>query len=282
MYYEKPNATAPRGLVAMAPASWSDDPAFVDALMGALTENPIIQPVTTSGLFSTLPTSSCRTGCRLNPATGPSTLPVGAIRNQRSQVSGFTAAAPSAVAVSSQLGDLVLAGESAALRPNQQSAVLRNAGAAVNAQLAQLVVAGDPITLTSRRGTVQVTIISYAQYPVVTLLTLTSDKLLFPGGTTQWTSTTITLIGRGHTNIVPVTVQARTSGTSKVTIVLRSPDGGLTLSSGQVSVRSTATSLVGVLLSIGAVLVLLAWWIRTSRKRRAPMADELEPAAEDG
>ncbi len=42
------------------------------------------------------------------------------------------------------------------------------------------------------------------------------------------------------------------------------------------TVRSTATSLVGILLSIGAVVVLLAWWIRTSRKRRAPGAGDLE------
>jgi hypothetical protein len=52
-------------------------------------------------------------------------------------------------------------------------------------------------------------------------------------------------------------------------VVIRSPMGGLTLSTGQVSVRSTATSLVGILLSLGAVLVLAAWWVRTSRKRRA-------------
>jgi hypothetical protein len=150
----------------------------------------------------------------------------------------------------------------------------------MDAQLAQLVVAGDPVTLTSAQGTIQVTVISYAHYPVTTAMTLTSDKLLFPGGTTQWTHTT-TLIGSGHTNIVPVTVRARASGTSKVTIVLRSPTGGLTLSSGQVNVRSTATSLVGILLSLGAVAVLLAWWIRTSRKRRSGRAGgtaEPEPA----
>jgi hypothetical protein len=43
----------------------------------------------------------------------------------------------------------------------------------------------------------------------------------------------------------------------------------VTLSSGQVSVRSTATSVVGVVLSLGAVAVLLVWWLRTSRKRRS-------------
>jgi hypothetical protein len=40
------------------------------------------------------------------------------------------------------------------------------------------------------------------------------------------------------------------------------------LSSGEVVVRSTATSIVGIVLSVGAVVVLAVWWIRTSRKRR--------------
>jgi hypothetical protein len=203
---------------------------------------------------------------------------VAAVRNQRQRVNGFASAAPSATSVTTQLGDLVLAAESELLRPGQQSAVLRNAGAAVDAQLAQLVVAGDPVTLTSPRGTVQVTVISYAHYPVTASLTLTSDKLLFPNGTSEWTfhwtrADPLIGSGSGHINIVPVTVQARASGTSRVTVVIRSPVGGLTLSTGQVSVRSTATSLVGILLSLGAVLVLAVWWVRTSRKRRAGRRD---------
>jgi len=268
IYYERPNDSSPRALVALAPAGWPDDPAFVDALLGSLADSPIVEPVTTSDLFANLPVASCRNGCRLGPAGGPGGLPVAAIHSQRLRLDGFDAAAPSARTESTGLGDVVLAGESETLRPGQQAEVLQNAGAAVDAQLAQLVVAGDPVTLTSARGTIQVTVISYAHYPVTATMTLTSDKLLFPGGTTQWTHGT-TLIGSGHTNIVPVTVQARASGTSKITIVLRSPTGGLTLSSGQVSVRSTATSLVGILLSLGAVAVLVAWWIRTSRKRRS-------------
>ena len=46
-----------------------------------------------------------------------------------------------------------------------------------------------------------------------------------------------------------VNVQARASGQFKVAMVLRSPVGGMVLSSGQVSVRSTATSVVGIVLS---------------------------------
>jgi hypothetical protein len=61
----------------------------------------------------------------------------------------------------------------------------------------------------------------------------------------------------------------------------------VTLSSGQVSVRSTAASVVGVVLSLGAVAVLLVWWFRTSRKRRAERrrqdaGDRAEDGVDDG
>lgn len=114
--------------------------------------------------------------------------------------------------------------------------------------------------------------VSSAPYPVTGTLTLTSDKLLFPNGTTQW-SEGATLLpggsGSAHTTVVPVTVRTRASGLFRVGIAFASPDRDLLLSSGQVSVRSTATSVVGIVLSLGAVLVLVAWWLRTSRKRRA-------------
>ncbi len=111
------------------------------------------------------------------------------------------------------------------------------------------------------------TIQSGATYPVTASLTLSSDKLLFANGTTQWT-TPMTLLPL-HANVIYVTVQTRAPGLFKVSVTLHSPAGGLLLSSGEVTVRSTASSVVGVLLSVGAVAVLLAWWIRTSRKRRA-------------
>jgi hypothetical protein len=278
IYYEKPNDPTPRAVVAVAPNDWSANPSFVDALLGALAVNPIIEPVTTTALFGTFAgPATCRSGCRLLSSNGGSGLPVTAIRTQRQRIDGFSSATtgPSARSVGSQLGDLVLAGESEALRPSQQAGVLENTASALDAQLAQLQVAGDrTITLTSQQGTLPITIVSNTSYPVSAVVTLTSDKLLFPNGTTQWTQRVSLQLPN---NVVDVKVRARASGLFKVDVVLRSPDGGLELSSGEVDVRSTATSVVGVVLSLGAVAVLLVWWFRTSRKRRAlRRADELE------
>jgi hypothetical protein len=101
--------------------------------------------------------------------------------------------------------------------------------------------------------------------------------LLFADGTTSWTQAA-TVLGT-HTNVIYVNVQTRTSGQFKVEISLHSPTGGLELSAGEVSVRSTATSVVGVILSVGALVVLAVWWFRTSRRRRAlRRQDDGEPA----
>jgi hypothetical protein len=269
IYYEKPNDTTPRGVVVVAPNDWTASPAFVSTLLGALAGNPIIEPVTTNGLFATFPTpTACRSGCRLLPSGGGTGVPVSSIRNQRRRVGGFTAAAPTARDVSAALGDLVLVGESEQLHPSEQSRVLRNAGNALDAQLAQFAVGDQPITLTSLRASVPIiSIESSASYPVTAAVTLTSDQLLFGKHlTSQWTQL-IPL--HGHTTVYYVTVQTRGTGVSKVEVTLRSPTGGLELSSGEVEVRSTATSVVGIVLSLGAVVVLAVWWIRTSRKRRA-------------
>jgi hypothetical protein len=281
IYYEEPNDPTARGVVVAAPSSWSDNPTFVEALLGALNGNPFIQSVTLDQLFSRLTTDTgCRPQCRLTGGAGASGLPVGAIRSQRGRIEQFTAATTGPVArnVSTELGDLVLSAESEDLRAGQQSAVLHSAGAALDAQLSQLVVSGDrTITLTSQRGRVPVTIVSSAPYPVQGDLTLTSDKLLFADGTTSWTQAA-TVLGT-HTNVIYVNVQTRTSGQFKVEISLHSPTGGLELSAGEVSVRSTATSVVGVILSVGALVVLAVWWFRTSRRRRAlRRQDDGEPA----
>lgn len=270
IYYEQPNDDAPRAVVAMPPRGWTDDPAFVAALLGSLVGNPIIQPVTTNQLFDTFPNATvCHVGCRPATAGGPD-LPVGAIDTQREHIDSFAAAAPTARSVIVPLSDLVLAGESELLGPAQQSAVLHNADTALDAQLSQLQIAnGQSITLTSPNGTLPIDIVSSAPYPVRAVLTVASDKLLFANGVTGWTKTTTIVPGHSHSNLFYVAVRARTSGVFTVPITLTSPTGVLRLASGQIVVRSTATSIVGIILSIGAVTVLAAWWVRTSRKRRS-------------
>ena len=282
LYYERPNGTSPRAVLAVAPPSWTDYPAFVDALLGSLDGNPMIQASTMSQIFALFPApAACRSGCRLTGGGGTGGVPVSAIRVQRIRVNGFATSAVGMHTLAQQLGDLVLGGEAQTLRPSQQSAVVANAGAAVDAQVGQVAVEGDlTITLTASSGTIPVTVVSDASYPVSAQLVLGSDKLLFPNGETQWSKPV--LLDPGRSNVIYVKVRTRASGMFRLDVSLRSPDGTLRLASGELSVRSTSSSVVGVVLTAGAVVVLAVWWVRTSRRRKArARADEAADAVRE-
>ncbi len=273
IYFEKPNAEAARGVVVMPPSAWQARPAFVDALLGALDNSPVLAPVTVNGLLGAVPAStSCHLDCRLTGTPAGPPLPAAAVRNGRLRVNAFASSVPAGPArpVVNQLSDLVLAGESSLLRPVEQASVLAAAGRALAAQTQRLVVGGGQVTLTSQQGTLPVTITSSAPYVVQVTVTLNSDKLVFPNGATQWTRPgVVTLLPSPHTTVIDVPVRTRGSGVFPVEVVVRTPTGGLQLAAGTIDIRSTAASVVGIVLSVGAVAVLAAWWFRTSRRRRA-------------
>lgn len=69
-------------------------------------------------------------------------------------------------------------------------------------------------------------------------------------------------------NRVDLPVEVRAPGESLLRIELSSPDGLIELPGADVPVRSTAISGVGAALSVLSLLVLVAWWARTHRRRR--------------
>lgn len=272
VYFEAPNEAAPRGVVAMPPPGWSPRGTFLDSLLGGLGSDPVLQPVTVSGLFATFPAPAPCTSCRLDAAgSSGQALPAVAIRRVRRRVSSFASAlaksGSSAGKLVHRLSDLVLSSEAAGLRASDQLRLAAAAGSALDDQLAKLAVSGDQsLTLTARKARIPVTIDSAATYPVSAVLTLSSDKLIFTNGQTRFSQP----VDLDHsTNVVYVDVRTRVSGEFKVAVEVRSPAGGLVLTDGILSVRSTATSVVGVLLTLGAIAVLVGWWVRTGVRRRA-------------
>jgi hypothetical protein len=70
-----------------------------------------------------------------------------------------------------------------------------------------------------------------------------------------------------------VPVEAKSNGTFRVTATLLTPDGDALLAPPMtITVRSTALSGLGILVTIAAAVVLAAWWlqhVRAKRRRRA-------------
>ena len=117
------------------------------------------------------------------------------------------------------LGDLLLSAESDLLRPARQAAGVIGTSAALGGELAKVSINSDSIRLTSSTAHVPVTIVKSAPYSVTAVITLSSDKLLFPAGSTR----TVTL--DRSTNAVYVDMRARTGGVFRVTVTSSAPGG---------------------------------------------------------
>jgi hypothetical protein len=289
VYYEGPNLSAPRGVVAVAPSGWAPDPGFVTALLGGLQGDPVVAPVTLDELFAQVPAGANRQPAVRHPATVASgaPLPARAIRAARAQVQAFTSAvsgSPAGDAVEQGIDDLLLASESSLLSARQQQVGLAGLGAALGGQLRLVSIRSDTVRLTSGAASVPITVLRSSSYPVTAVLTVTSDKLVFPRAPARppdglcrppvvhssagRSSYAAVCVLDHSTTAVYVDMRSRTSGDFRIDVTLAAPEGNLVLASGQLTVRSMSTSAVAILLSLGAAVVLLAWWGRTLWRSR--------------
>ena len=269
VYFDRPGR--PRAVVAQAPRSWQVTSAFLDTVLAGLATSPIVAGTHLDTAFEA-PAATTGTGAplvrRLAPAANPpSALPTGPIRAARNRLEAFSSMLSADNPLDDELEELLLVSEGADLRPRQRTAYLEGLQARIDGQLGLINVPRNrSITLTARTGEIPVTILTRTDYPVRVQVQVASDKLEFPGGAVR----DLDLDRRNTTE--RFSVQARASGTFPLRVNLVSPDGALVLGRSRLTVRSTASSGVGVVLSAGAGAFLLLWWgrqqVRGRRNRR--------------
>jgi hypothetical protein len=118
------------------------------------------------------------------------------------------------------------------------------------------------ITLTAREGTVPLTIRNDTGVPIQAQVRVRSPRVELPDGDT------IPVTLTEPATRLDIAVRTRTSGAFPFEVEVTSPDGNVSLASTRYSVRSTAVSGVGVVLSAGAGLFLIIWWARHWREAR--------------
>lgn len=118
------------------------------------------------------------------------------------------------------------------------------------------------VTLTSRRGTVPVTVINRARYEVRVKISLSSAKLDFPDGASR----VVTVSPKGDT--FTFVTEAISTGSFPMTVRLTSPDGRVSFAPAEVLVRSTAANIPALALTLGALIFLLLWSSRGVLLRR--------------
>jgi hypothetical protein len=261
VHFERPNTTAVRGLVALPPRRWVANPAFDRVLLEGLSQDPVVEPVTLSRYFSSVTFAGSRH--LLGPGPGP-VMPhalarvVSRARIRLSSFDGVLAGHP-LPPVASQLDDLLLASESAGFSERRQASGVSTVERLLTDQLRLVRFATEKtFTLTSRAGQIPITVESHAPYTIVGRLTVSGNKFLFPHhGTSR-------VIRLDHaTNASRVDVVVRSPGDLRLRVVFTSPDGHLVIARALLIVRSTATSVVGVVLTVAALAILLTWWART-------------------
>jgi hypothetical protein len=291
-YYEAQNTPAARGVVAAPATTGAVDPTVVTDVLAGLQDNPMVEPVTLATLFSDVPIGGTvgrfpQPSNRRPADVAASGLPDRAIAAARAQLTGFSAAvagSATGAAVADALDDELLQAESSQLSPVQQRAGVAHFEDALRGQLSLLSITSRDVRLTARTGNVPITVVKNAPYPVQAVLTVTSDKIAFSAGGAQVPNTecrrpVVTSAGGRSsvsslctfmhgTNAVYIEMRSRVSGDFRMSVTLNSPQTGLELASGQLTVRSMSTSAVAIALSVAAVAVLLTWWGRTMWRNR--------------
>ena len=266
IYRDQPSRR--RAVVAAPPRTWRAPAAFLDALLAGLASSPVLRAATLGEIFAEVPPATTRGEAplirRLVPPGQSRPLPAEAIRSARALLRGFASMLRPDNPLDDRFEAVLLTAQSVELRPRQRPTYLAGVEAAVSEQTGLIEVPDErSVTLTARRGEIPVTVLSRADYPVLLRLQVISEKLGFPDGDRR----SIELTRRNTTELFAV--RARTSGAFPLRLRLTTPDGSMELGSSRFTVRSTAASGVGVVLSAGAGLFLVVWWARhLARGRR--------------
>jgi hypothetical protein len=269
----KPDA---RGVVVAPSPSWQPQRAFMATLLDGLAGDPALSPVTLDQFFAQVPAGGngepssrqLQSGAAGNG--GFSAAVAQRILQSRQHLASFTGAVAGHPPLLASLSDSLLAAESQGLAPVVRQLALASFTRVFDRAVGSISLAAErTVTFTSRKAPIPITVLSSAPYPVTVVVSLDSDKFTFPDGSTR------NLVLNRPTTPVRVQARARTSGDRlPVEVTLRTPNGVLTIARAQLTVHSTAISLVGIALTVLAGLTLLIWWARTWHRgrRRRPRA----------
>ncbi len=261
-FHQAPGLSAPRGVVLVPSRTSVLPPRFLNVLLDGLSASKDLDPVTVPTFFATVPMGvngapTTRYAVPSTPTVEPGTA-IG-IRQGRSvctQLSGMLHFAP---AEAQMLNHLLLEAEATG-RPSLPR--LRAFQRAVAELSHSITVPSSSFTLTSQQGTLTLTIVSTAKSPLRVHVDLVSDHLAFPRGR----GFDLTLIQSATAVRIPVIAQ--TTGVLPLQVVVTAAGSTFPLATAALTVQVAAASIVGVLLTVGAIGVLGWWWLTTWRKGR--------------
>ena len=242
------------------------DDTFIDELLAGLTASSVIDPVSLSEAAA-VPQLVNGIGLPISlapPDGDDTTLPgdlalyleaVDDLSSYRSMISD-----EDTHHVYDELNDRLLIGLGRGVSATDRNILARSTIAQVRVETGA--VEAPPlrgVNLTSRQATAPFSFRNNASYPLRVEVRFLADKARFVDFDDGETTTLV--LEPGITNW-EFRVQALAAGSFPLRIEMFSPDGALELDAVDLTMRSTVPSGVGVALTIGAVVVLVAWWGR--------------------
>jgi hypothetical protein len=262
LHFEAPDARSSRSVVMVTSAAYT--PAgFIADLVSGLRHDPFVRArslspsfstslIATNGAPATRPMARSAASTWTSVNVGSLTTLIGAVNSYNQSMTSNS--------VSSTLSADVAQSEVVGSSVGRQRAISRALNA-LNSQLNQFSVNSGAITLTGAGTALPITVISRADYPVKVVVHLITSALSFPKGdkiaTTLASPTTALRVPTSNHRGSSLTLQ----------VIVTTPNGQVVLARSAIQVRIAGTSVVGYLLTIGSLLVLAYWWLRTYRRR---------------
>lgn len=148
------------------------------------------------------------------------------------------------------------------IAPGIQEGILRDVDSLLDDDLHAIsTTESRSLTVTARRTSIPLRFANSLSQPLTVRLRLQSPRLQFVDGADQ------VLVLQPGLNRIDVLVDVQASGQFMMRADVLSPASDRVLATSKQRIRSTTFSGVGLMLSGGALLFLVAWWLRTARRR---------------
>ena len=275
---------SPGGIVFGPPDRWKPSPIMLKVLLDGLgPTNPLVTATTVDRIFAEVPPAGSNGSAPLRKGAdrgvdlvrtlaSPGVPALGSLpeqlRHARTRLASYRSMVGQTSPRLSPLERLVDLAGSADLPTGRQDHLFALVDRTLDRQFARITTPErEQVTLTARDADFPLTLQSRLGYPVNVVIDLrSSNRLTFPDGN----RIAVRLVGQRTR--VKLRVRAPVSGDTPLQVTVRSADGNIELARSNYTVRSTAVSGVGVVLTTGAALFLVIWWIRhwrsSARTRR--------------
>lgn len=258
LYFDQPGE--PRAAVVTPPPGWEGSADFLRRYLSGLAQHPFLRPSQLDELFEVVsPAAGLETDTLVRRVLDTSLTGIGSLPAEilaaREQLVGFTSMLLENDTRAARLGELLVVAASSDLEAAEQRAYIDRVRSTIAGELAGIETPrAQNVTLTGDAGSVVVAFRNRNAEPLAVRVCLENSRLDFPEGNCR--STVLQQRGSDET----FRVRARAAGTFRTDVVVTSPDGRIRITEGQLTIRSSALSGVGVVLTVGAGAFLVGWW----------------------